>query len=162
VDAAHRRVAGLSDDGFWDGSEVFWSVGDLLLARACAQRGLDHDLQQLWEVLPPELQSRASLTQGKGVLADELAWRLALDCTDPEYAWQDLLRRHGLWLARFRQRYPREAVVARRDGIAAVLAAKAQRNGAAPGVAPSLADRVFALRDEFFEDLPSFGGWSVA
>ena len=161
VDAAHRRVAGLYD-GFWDGSRVFWSMGDLLLARACAQRGLDHDLQQLWEVLPPELQSRVSLTQGKGGLAAELAWRLALDFTDPEYSWQDLLRRHDVWLATFPNSVYRGLVTEQRDGIAAVLAAKAQRSGAAPGVAPSLADRVFALRDEFYEDLHSWDSSSVA
>lgn len=127
----------------------------LLLARACARRGMHGEVDALWEQI-------GSVAEG---CRNELGWylgrRLDLEIADPRLTWTDLLARHEKWLELFANNQGavrefaddfQESVRERRDAIASLLESKRARDKARAGREASPADLVFDLHDEFHLD----------
>jgi len=122
----------------------------LVLARAYARRGHIADVHRLWNDVPA-LRGN-SREQVRAALAQLTTEWLNEDFVDPSLSWQQLLARHDLWLARFGGIDSRcdEHVHRNRRGIEEVLGAKAERAKRRTNGAPTPADLVFDLHDEFW------------
>ncbi|HEX6813371.1 MAG TPA: hypothetical protein VF384_17255 [Planctomycetota bacterium] len=139
-----------------DRREKNWSapvIDLLLLARACARRGMYPEVDALWQELPGA-RTGAAAECCRLELGGFLARRLDLEFTNPRLTWADLMARHEKWLELFPNFYShfQEAVRETRDSIAGLLESKKARDAARAGRQATPADLVFDLHDEFHLD----------
>ncbi len=118
-------------------------AGALVLARACARRGLRSEVQALWKAAGPTSESVDELAEG-------LDHHLELDFADPGLTRDQLLERHRQWLAAFPEHRWRKYAEARVTILERMLQEDRARTPAGkPEKAQVIADLIFALRDEF-------------
>lgn len=112
-----RRGPGLSNDGRL-----------VLLARACARRGMDAEVRRIWEAL-----ARRSQTPLEQDLATDLSDLLALAFEDQNLSWATLLERHEHWLRDWgKDHFLAGLIQARSRWLAWLIREEKRRAAAAP------------------------------
>jgi hypothetical protein len=114
----------------------------LLIARACARRGYQAEVDALWSI---------EATRPSGRIRDSLQWdlrtRLVLDFGDASLSWADLLARHERWLAEFPETDKYKTVTDQCDRLRTMVGAAAPE--AQDPRAKSTEQLVHDLRHEF-------------
>jgi hypothetical protein len=117
----------------------------LLLARACARRGLKKEVEELFDAI-------GSLKEALSDLADGFRVLLAMEFADPTLTRADLLERHQRWLDAFPEDWSRKYVIERtkllREMVAEDRARKERVAQEKPTKEEGIADLLFSLRDE--------------
>jgi hypothetical protein len=128
--------------------EVMGGAGEgLLLARACARRGLDAEAKRAFKAIQ-------TIDAGIDELARGLSAGLDLEFSDPSLSRAALLEHHRRWLKAFpEKRWYRESIVARERILARMVDEDAKRGAASrPSSKPTIdqdVDQLFVeLRDQ--------------
>ncbi len=132
----------------------------LLLARACARRGLKNEVETIFKAV-------GSVEEAISELADGFRVLLSMDFADATLTRADLLERHQRWLDAFPDDRRRKYVLERTKLLEKMVAedrARKERVGQEELTEKEvIADLVFSLRDEFYPVKHSFtDGYFVA
>lgn len=114
----------------------------LLLARACARRGLTEEVGLLWKSI--------DLTKAREEVGQGLRSQLCMHFADKEPDWAELLRRHRQWLESFPKDWGRKAVDERATILQRMITEERayQKRRAGKGKSESAEDLIHRLRHE--------------